>query len=203
MEPAATAAVATPRVPDLERVARQLEAHLPGAAAHARRVSRSAVATARRLALPADQVELIRRAAALHDIGKLEVPAAIIEKPGPLSAGEYAAVQAHAAAGAEMLAGVDPELAAIVLHHHERFDGGGYPDGLAGEEIPLGARVIAVADTFDALTSPRPYRLARRRRRALAMLVAEAGTQLDPRVVEAFRTRRLGFGTGWHASLGR
>jgi HD-GYP domain-containing protein (c-di-GMP phosphodiesterase class II) len=131
------------------------------------------------------------------------VAATIINKPGPLSEGEYAMVQVHAEAGAEMLADLDPELAPIVRHHHERFDGGGYPDGLAGEEIPLGARVVAVADTFDALTSSRPYRSARRRRQAMALLVAEAGTQLDPRVVQAFRTRRLCLGTGWFFSGAR
>lgn len=176
---------------DLERSLAELELRLPGSSGHARRVARYSAATARRLGLSPPEVARVRRAAALHDIGKLEVAAAIINKPGPLNAGEYAAVQAHSAAGASMLAELGPELAAIVRHHHERFDGGGYPEGLAGEEIPLGARIVAVADTFDALTSTRPYRSAKRRRRALALLAAEAGTQLDPEVVAAFRPRRL------------
>lgn len=185
------------RFRDLEQAERELQARLPGSVRHARRVARYAAATARRMKLPAEQVARIRRAALLHDIGKLGVAARIIEKPAPLSDEEYATVRGHAAAGAAMLTELDPELGAIVRHHHERFDGGGYPDGLAGEEIPVGARVVAVADTFDALTSRRPYRPARGRRQALALLVAEAGSQLDPRVVEEFRTRRLGFGAGW------
>ena len=191
------------RFRDLGQAERELQARLPDSVGHARRVARYAVATARRMKLPAEQVAKIRHAAVLHDIGKLRVAPTIIEKPGPLSDEEYATVQGHAAAGAEMLAELDPELAAIVRHHHERFDGHGYPDGMAGEEIPVGSRVVAVADTFDALTSWRPYRSARRRRQALALLVAEAGSQLDPRVVEAFRTRRLGFGTGWLCTVER
>ncbi len=99
----------------------------------------------------------IRRAAALHDIGKVETPAAIVNRPGPLSAEEHEVVRGHAELGGSIVAGLgDAELEAIVRHHHERLDGGGYPDGLAGEEIPLGARIVAVADTFDALTSPVP-----------------------------------------------
>jgi putative nucleotidyltransferase with HDIG domain len=192
--PAATLAL---RFRDLEQAEHELQARLPSSLRHARRVARYAAATARRMKLPAEQVARIRRAAALHDVGKLGVAATIIDKPGPLSDEEYATVQGHAVAGAEMLTELDPELGDIIRHHHERFDGNGYPDGLAGEEIPLGARVIAVADTFDALTSRRPYRPARGRRQALALLVAEAGSQLDPRVVEEFRTRRLGFGAGW------
>src|SRR3954452_25320708 len=200
---ARTAGPAALRFKDLEQPERALESWLPRALGHARRVARYAAATAGRLSLPREMVAKVRRAAILHDIGKVQVSAAIIDKPGQLSDEEYESVQAHAEAGAEMLAGLDPELAAIVRHHHERVDGRGYPDGLAGEEIPLGARIIAVADTFDALTSRRPYRSARRRRQALALLVAEAGSQLDPGVVEAFRTRRLGLGTGWFSSGAR
>jgi putative nucleotidyltransferase with HDIG domain len=182
---------------DLRQAERALGSLPLGSLGHARRVARYATATARRLRLAPEQVATIGRAAMLHDIGKLEVETAIIDKPGPLSSEEYTRVQRHAAAGADMLTGIDPELAAIVRHHHERFDGRGYPDGLAGEAIPLGARIVAVADTFDALTSRRPYRSARRRRRALALLTAEAGTQLDPLVVAAFRTRRLSIRSAW------
>jgi len=172
----------------LERLAAGLDERVPGAAAHARRVSHYAAEIARQLDLPHEQVARVRQAAAVHDIGKLEMPAAIVNKPGPLSEKEFATVQRHAAIGARMVAGLgDEQLAAIVRHHHERLDGSGYPDGLSGEEIPLGARIVAVADIFDALTSTRPYRPASRAREALALLEAEAGSRLDPEVVEAFR----------------
>jgi HD-GYP domain-containing protein (c-di-GMP phosphodiesterase class II) len=172
----------------LDRLAAALELRVPGAGGHARRVARHAAGVARQMDLPSLQVARVRRAAAVHDIGKLEMPPAIVNKPGPLSAEEFATVRWHAAAGARMVAALgDERLAAIVRHHHERFDGAGYPDRLAGEEIPLGARIVAVADTFDALTSTRPYRAASRPRDALALLDVEAGAQLDPEVVSAFR----------------
>jgi putative nucleotidyltransferase with HDIG domain len=154
---------------------------------HMRRVARYAAGTARHLGLPREEVERVRRAAAVHDIGKLETPAAIINKPAALSDEEIAAIRRHAVAGERIIARLgDPELAAIVRHHHERVDGGGYPDGLAGDEIPLGARIVATADTFDAITSERAYRSARSHREALELIDAEAGTQLDPEVVAAF-----------------
>jgi putative nucleotidyltransferase with HDIG domain len=173
---------------ELKQLAVRLEQRVPGSGGHSRRVAIYSSAVAKRLGLPRDQVARIRRAAALHDIGKVETPAAIVNKPGPLSEAEFAVVRRHAVVGALMVAGLgDEELAAIVRHHHERLDGGGYPDGLAGEEIPLGARIVAVADTFDALASTRPYRPAKRHREAIALLDAEAGAQLDPEVVGAFR----------------
>jgi len=171
----------------LERLAAALEQRVPGASGHARRVARLAAGTAKRMGLRRREVVRVRRAASLHDIGKLETPAAVVNKPGPLDPEEFTLVKRHAIAGERIVAGLgDPELAAIVRHHHERFDGMGYPDGLAGEEIPLGARILAVADTFDALTSPRPYRPASRACDALDLLSIEAGAQLDPAAVEAF-----------------
>jgi HD-GYP domain-containing protein (c-di-GMP phosphodiesterase class II) len=138
-------------------------------------------------------VTKVRRAGAFHDVGKVEVPIEIINRPGPLSAEEFELVKRHAAVGARMLAeSGDEELAAMVLHHHERYDGSGYPDGLAGEEIPLGSRIVAVADTIDAVTSARPYRPAMGPRKGLELLQREAGTQLDPRVVDAFCSRYSG-----------
>lgn len=179
----------------LDRLAAGLDANVPGSDAHCRRVARYAAGTARRMCLSREQVALMRRAAALHDIGKFETPAAIINKPAPLTPEEMALVEQHSPAGARLVARLGDEvLAAIVRHHHERFDGAGYPDGLAGKAIPLGARIVAVADTFDAVTSPRPYRAPIRHREALALLEAEAGTQLDPDVVGAFRAYYRGVG---------
>jgi two-component system cell cycle response regulator len=184
----------------LENLASGLELRVPGAAGHARRVARLAGATAKRLGLRREEVGRIRRAALLHDIGKLETPAAVVNKPGPLDAEEFVLVKRHSIAGERMVARLgDPELAAIVRHHHERFDGKGYPDGLAGEQIPLGARILAVADTFDALTSARPYRPASRPNDALDLLSVVAGEQLDPEVVEAF----AGYYSGRRAALRR
>ncbi len=172
----------------LEKLGAALEARDPDTYGHSHRVARHAAGIARRMGLPRERVDRIRRAAAMHDVGKIETPVGILDKPGRLSAEEFAIVKRHAPVGATMVAGLgDEELAAIVRHHHERLDGGGYPDGLVGEEIPLGARIVAVADTFDAVTSTRPYRPAKRHREALDLLDAEAGSQLDPAAVHAFR----------------
>jgi putative nucleotidyltransferase with HDIG domain len=173
---------------ELNRLAAELDARVPGSAGHSRRVATYAAGTAKKMGLSPERVATVRRAAQLHDIGKVETPVEIVNKPGPLSAEEYAVVRSHADLGGWIVAGLgNSELAAIVRHHHERLDGGGYPDGLAGEEIPLGARIVAVADTFDALASTRPYRPAKGVREALDLLDAEAGGQLDPQAVEAFR----------------
>lgn len=124
----------------------------------------------------------------LHDIGSLNVPVGILGKPGPLTTDERAVVAGHPIVGAELVASV-PELegaAPIVVHHHERWDGSGYPDRLRGEQIPLGARVLAVADTFCALTAPRPQRARYSLDHAIDIIEAEAGAQLDPGVVTCF-----------------
>ena len=129
-------------------------------------------------------------AAAVHDVGKLFTPRTILNKPGRLTEAEFDVVKQHTTEGAEMLEGVgDPEIAAMVRHHHERIDGRGYPDGLSGREIPLGARIIAVADTFDAIVSNRAYRRACTQKRALEALAGGAGTQLDSVAVTAFGHR--------------
>jgi putative nucleotidyltransferase with HDIG domain len=176
------------RARELERIAAGLERRVPGSAAHLRRVSLHAAGVAKRMGLPREQIERIRRAGALHDIGKVETPVEIVNKPGPLSEAEFAVVRRHAVVGAWMVAGLgDEELAAIVRHHHERLDGRGYPDGLAGEEIPLGSRIIAACDAYDAMFSERAYDKARPPEVAIAELVAHAGTQFDPRVVQALR----------------
>jgi putative nucleotidyltransferase with HDIG domain len=172
---------------ELNRLIARLEEHVLGAAGHSRRVARYAAATAARMGMSPERVERVRLAGVVHDVGKIETPEEIVNKPGPLSEEEFVVLELHAGAGAEMVAGLgDEELARIVRHHHERFDGRGYPDRLAGGRIPLGARIVAVADTFDALTSMRPYRPAMRYREALELLGAEAGAQLDPSAVAAF-----------------
>jgi hypothetical protein len=171
----------------LRRAAAALDARDPYLGAHSHRVARYAVITARRMRMPAEEVARIRAAAAIHDVGKLHVPPAILYKPGPLTGDEYRIVTRHATVGAKLVEGLnDPGLTAIVRHHHERFDGRGYPAGLRGEEIPIGARVIAVVDTFDAITAARAYDPAKLHQRALAVLKAEAGAQLDPAAVRAF-----------------
>jgi putative nucleotidyltransferase with HDIG domain len=171
----------------LRRMSALLEARDPYTHGHSRRVARHSERIARELGLPPDQVAKIRSAALVHDIGKINVPRPILNKPGQLTDEEFALVKRHAADGAAIVAALgDSELTAIVRSHHERIDGTGYPDGLAGADIPIGARIIAVADTFDAMTSTRPYRNPRTHRQALDLLKGEAGTQLDAPAVGAF-----------------
>jgi putative nucleotidyltransferase with HDIG domain len=155
---------------------------------HSEAVSNLAHDLAKELGLSAGGVGTIARAALLHDIGKIIIPAEIINKGGALTAAEYEAVQAHSAVGADILAtlGIFREETAIVRHHHERFDGRGYPDCLRGREIPLGARIVAVADAFDAMTSGRSVRGRREVGAALAIIEAEKGGQFDPEVADAF-----------------
>jgi HD-GYP domain-containing protein (c-di-GMP phosphodiesterase class II) len=126
----------------------------------------------------------------LHDIGKVAVPDAILFKPGPLTAEERALMTMHPRIGSEILRHIDflDDAKAVVLHHHERWDGDGYPDGLAGELIPLQARVFAVADALDALTTDRPYRPAYGWADARQVILAESGSQFDPAIVAAYET---------------
>jgi putative nucleotidyltransferase with HDIG domain len=189
------------RVALLRRMSTLLETRDPYTHGHSRRVARHAERIAREIGLPNEQVAKIRAAALVHDIGKINVPRPILTKPGRLTEAEFALVKRHPADGAAMVVSLgDSELTAIVRHHHERIDGTGYPDGLAGDDIPIGARVIAVADTFDAITSSRAYRKPRSHRQALEILRREAGTQLDAIAVEAFTSyysarRSVGFAT--------
>jgi putative nucleotidyltransferase with HDIG domain len=171
----------------LRALASALEAGDPYTSGHSRRVARHAERIAMSLGLSPREVAKIRTAAILHDVGKVRTPKAILHKPGRLTDEEFAVIKLHPVDGAEMVSILgDAELTAIILHHHERLDGAGYPAGLMGEAIPIGARIISVADTFDAITSVRPYRQARTHRQALAILEAEAGTQLDREAVKAF-----------------
>jgi diguanylate cyclase (GGDEF)-like protein len=147
-----------------------------------------AAATALGLGMPREEVEEVRRAAELHDVGKIAVPEAILAKPGPLDPGEWLHVRRHPVAGERIVASAPAlgRVARIVRSTHERHAGGGYPDGLAGEEIPLGARIVAVCDAFAAMTRDRPHRMAVAPELALAELQACAGEQFDPDVVAAF-----------------
>jgi putative nucleotidyltransferase with HDIG domain len=172
----------------LERMSSALESRDLYTHGHSRRVTRHSYRIARQLGLPAADAARIRTAAALHDVGKVETPREVLNKPGRLSDEEFATIKRHPVDGACMVEALgDDELTSMVRHHHERLDGTGYPDGLAGNEIPLGARIIAVADTFDAMTSSRPYRGACKHKKALDVLTQEAGSQLDPGAVAAFR----------------
>lgn len=156
---------------------------------HSRRVASLAGRIARAMGLSSIEIAKIESAALMHDVGKIYTPKEILHKPDRLNDREFAIIKLHARDGADMVAEAgDPEIAAIVRHHHERLDGGGYPDGIAGDEIPLGSRIIAVADTFDAITSTRPYRPPRTHKEATDILSAEAGKQLDATVVAAFMT---------------
>jgi putative two-component system response regulator len=155
---------------------------------HARRVSGYSVAIGRRMRLGVQLLEEISLAALMHDVGKIGTPDSILLKPAALTEEEQAVVRLHAERGARMLAKV-PELeeaAAAVRHHHEDYDGRGYPEGLAGERIPIASRIIRVADAYDAMTSPRPFRDAIGHEAAVAQLMKGAGAQFDPEVVRVF-----------------
>ena len=155
---------------------------------HSYRVVEYAVVVATRMGVGEPDLTWIRRGAILHDVGKIGVPDAVLRKPGKLNAAEWEEMYRHPEMGYSMLKHIpflDPALD-IVLCHQERFDGTGYPRGLKGEEIPLGARIFAVVDTFDAMTSNRPYRAALGIREVREELQRYKGTQFDPRVVEAF-----------------
>ncbi len=157
-------------------------------AVHGDEVARLAERVAHRLGLSAAESRDVRYAALLHDIGKIAVPSEILLKPGALTDAEWKVMRAHATIGADLVARIAPfaHLSDAVRHHHERIDGAGYPDGLAGEDIPLAARIIAACDTFDAMTTDRPYRAALSIEEATVELRRVAGSQLDTRVVDAF-----------------
>ena len=155
---------------------------------HAERVATYAIELGRRLGLPRPDAPETEFGFLLHDVGKLAVPDSILFKPGPLTSEERALMARHTVVGAEIIQDIEFlfEAAKVVRSHHERWDGDGYPDRLRGEEIPLAARVFAVADVFDALTTHRPYRGALAMARAREMISEESGTHFDPAVVTAF-----------------
>ena len=169
-------------------IADALEARNPFVYGHARRVGGYAGAIGRRMHLSVEALEKLGLAALLHDVGKIGTPDSVLLKPSALTEEERAVVRPHAERGARMLAGQPEmeEVAAAVRHHHENYDGTGYPEGLAGEEIPVASRIIRVADAYDTMTSPRPFREALSHEAAVAELVKKAGTLFDPQVVGAF-----------------
>ncbi len=168
-------------------LANALEAKDPYTRGHSERVAALSRRVASALGLAPAVVDVVGQAGLLHDIGKIGVPEAILRKPGPLSPDEWQIMRAHPVIGAQIVAPFEffEGAARAIRHHHERWDGSGYPDGLARQAIPLEARIVAVADVFDALTSARPYRGALARDAARALLVHEAGRTLDETIVAA------------------
>ncbi|MBN2167852.1 MAG: HD domain-containing protein [Actinobacteria bacterium] len=165
-----------------------IEARDPYTVGHSTRVTKYTVAIAREFGFSTQEVEEIRLAGLLHDVGKIGIPDKILNKPGPLSEEEYSAIKMHPTLSVRIVEPL-PHLGNIIpmiYHHHERYDGKGYIEGMTGTEIPVGARILAVADAFEAMTSDRPYREALSRGEAIKELIEGAGSQFDPKVVETF-----------------
>jgi putative two-component system response regulator len=180
---------------NLERLAHIAESRDSHDFEHATRVGALARRIAEAMGLGSQFGGMIRETAALHDVGKIVIPDSILRKPGPLTPEEFAIMRTHTTVGAEMFGTVTHSetiamAATIARSHHERWDGTGYPDGLAGENIPIAARIVAVADVFDALVTNRPYRDAMTHEQAVSEIESGSGTQFDPTVVEAFHRWR-------------
>lgn len=175
----------------LERLGQAAEYRDDDTGQHTHRVGEMAGKIATALGLPPERVETIRRAAPLHDVGKIGISEKILLKPGSLTPEEFDLMKTHTTIGAGLLSGGDSEFLQtaekIALSHHERWDGSGYPHGLTAEEIPLEARIVAIADVFDAISHDRPYKKAAPRGEAIAEIERQAGAQFDPQVVEAFK----------------
>ena len=165
-----------------------LAAKDPATKAHSERCSWYAPKLGEELGLSAEEASVVRLASLLHDIGKLGVPDEILTKPGPLTEDEWIQMKQHPAAAREILAQICAVADATpgIVHHHEHFNGSGYPDGLRGEEIPIASRILSVTDAFDAMTTDRPYRKAMSIEAAIEELERNSGSQFDPSVVEAF-----------------
>jgi diguanylate cyclase (GGDEF)-like protein len=172
----------------IEALALAIDAKDRTGKSHIRRVQVFAAGLARSIGMPESEIQGVKTAALLHDIGKLAVPEHILSKPGPLTQEEFQKIRIHPQIGAEIIAGVPfpYPVAPLILSHHERWDGKGYPAGLRGDEIPTGARILAVVDYFDALTSERPYHKAMSDEGAVGLLRQEAGKALDPNLVQVF-----------------
>jgi len=157
-------------------------------AGHSRRVMEYSVDIGKRMGMDENDIEQLKKSALLHDIGKIGVPDAVLHKKGVLSNVEYSIIKAHSEIGATILKSIKSfeHLVPAVYHHHEMFNGGGYPSGIKGEQIPLHARIIAVADSFDAITSNRPYRNAFPIKEAMLELEQNKGIQFDPYIADIF-----------------
>jgi two-component system, cell cycle response regulator len=176
-----------PRRLSPDRVNRLLTERAPRMADHHRAVAQMAATVARRIGLRDEALHSVIRAAELHDVGKIAVPDEILNKPGALTDPELEVMRSHAVVGERILAGFEPDrVSRLVRSSHERWDGSGYPDGLRGEEIPLGARIITICDSYDAMTHARPYRPARTVPEALEELRHGAGRRFDPALVAVF-----------------
>lgn len=173
----------------LTALARAIDAKSPWTAGHSERVTTLALKIANSIGLPARDLQILHRGGLLHDIGKIGTPATILDKPGKLDPEEIKIMRQHVTIGVRILEPVPcfREVLPIVAQHHEWFNGAGYPAGVAGENINLHARILSVADSYDAITSDRPYRKGIAPQRALEMLNNRAGTQFDPMVVDVFR----------------
>ncbi len=172
----------------LHMLVQAVEARDPYTRGHTMRVHGISQELGSEMGLPEEEMHALELAALLHDLGKIGLSDSILLKPGPLSSKEYAQVKEYPRRGGELMSGIAylKRSAGYVLHHHERYDGGGYPGGLAGRDIPLPSRILAVADAFEALTSERPHRPPMSKERALAEVEAGSGAQFDPEVVAAF-----------------
>ncbi|MEW5825854.1 MAG: HD-GYP domain-containing protein [Candidatus Bipolaricaulota bacterium] len=175
-------------IQEMMALARSVEEKDEATEGHCHRIERLAIRTGERMGLPGQRLIDLSYGAYLHDIGKVRVPDEILNKAGRLTDAEWIEMRRHPEYGAQMLAekGFLRAAAEIVICHHENFDGTGYPRGLRGEEIPIEARIISVVDTYDAMTSERPYQVASAKEKAVQELRLNAGTQFDPRVVRAF-----------------
>jgi cyclic di-GMP phosphodiesterase len=172
----------------VERLTLAIEMHDAETGRHVSRMASTAAFLASRLGMDPEEVTLLRTAAPMHDVGKVATPDEILRKPGPLTPEEREEMQRHTTVGHEILSGSDSPLlqmaADVALTHHERWDGSGYPSGLAGEEIPIEGRIVAVADAFDAMLSDRSYRPALTVAEATKTIAAESGTHFDPEIVD-------------------
>ncbi len=173
-----------------EKVAQSLTERNPYTGKHSEEVAAISERIARALKLPEDEVEAIVAAARVHDIGKIAIPDRVLLKPGKLTPAEWETIKRHPVISADLLAGLEiyDKSIGIIRHHHEHWDGSGYPDGLNGEQIPLGARIVAVADVYNALTTDRPYRNAYSKQEALKIMQDMSGKDLDPNIVTVFLT---------------
>ncbi len=172
----------------LAALAQTVDAKSPWTAGHSERVTRLSLAIGHKMAVGRDDLDVLHRGGLLHDIGKIGVPAAVLDKPGKLTDEEWQVMRDHVTVGARILTPIAAyaDLIPIVLRHHERYDGSGYPDGLVGEDIPFLARLLAVPDVYDALNSDRPYRPAWPRPKVIEYLAQRSGTLFDPEVTKGF-----------------